>query len=87
MIVEVQKWGNSLAIRVPAAIAREIGIRTRTKVSVTAANGTLVAAPVDWEAIFDGPGPADRWVGVLHQGTTAETRAQRRVRRTLEKHA
>jgi antitoxin MazE len=45
---EFQKWGNSLALRVPSAFAKEIGAAEGQAVDMTIQNGALVvkvAAP------------------------------------------
>jgi antitoxin MazE len=42
----VQKWGNSLAVRIPKAFAAEIGIESETAVEVSLADGTLVLTPI-----------------------------------------
>jgi antitoxin MazE len=42
MRVEFQKWGNSLALRVPSAFAKEIGAVEGKKGDMTVENGALV---------------------------------------------
>jgi len=42
MKVEFLKWGNSLALRVPKAFAKEIGAVEGKPADMTAENGTLV---------------------------------------------
>ena len=42
----IQKWGNSLALRIPKAFATEVGLRRETSVEVSLANGKLVITPV-----------------------------------------
>jgi antitoxin MazE len=42
----VQRWGNSLAVRIPRHIARESQIDRGTRVEVSVANGNLVLAPL-----------------------------------------
>jgi len=42
----VQKWGNSLALRIPKSFASEIGLERETPVEVTLANGKLVIMPI-----------------------------------------
>ena len=39
---EFQKWGNSLALRVPSAFAKEIGAAEGQPVDMTVENGALV---------------------------------------------
>jgi antitoxin MazE len=42
MKVEFQKWGNSLAVRVPSAFAREVGAAAGKRAELTIENGALV---------------------------------------------
>jgi len=42
MKVEFQKWGNSLAVRVPSAFAREVGAAEGKRAELTVENGALV---------------------------------------------
>lgn len=46
MRVQVQKWGNSLALRIPKPVAEEARIKQGTVVNLSLAGGKLVAAPV-----------------------------------------
>lgn len=46
MKTRVQKWGNSLALRIPKSFADEVGIRKETSVEVSLADGKLVIQPV-----------------------------------------
>jgi antitoxin MazE len=46
MKMRVQKWGNSLALRIPKAFAEEAGIRKETTVEVSLTDGKLVITPV-----------------------------------------
>ncbi len=46
MITRVQKWGNSLALRIPKSFADEVGLQTGSSVKVSLADGKLVIAPV-----------------------------------------
>ena len=45
MHVQVSKWGNSLGLRLPRALAREIGVREGQVVDVTAEAGRLIVEP------------------------------------------
>ncbi|TAK23957.1 MAG: AbrB/MazE/SpoVT family DNA-binding domain-containing protein [Chloroflexota bacterium] len=47
MRVAVQKWGNSLAMRIPKALADEARVMQGTEVDVTVQQGRLIAAPVE----------------------------------------
>lgn len=45
MRTKVQKWGNSLAIRIPKAFAEEIDLERDTAVDVSVVDGQLVVSP------------------------------------------
>ena len=53
MIASVAKWGNSLALRIPNAFAREIDVREGVSVDISVVNGTLVVRPVDDLHVYD----------------------------------
>jgi antitoxin MazE len=42
----VQKWGNSLALRIPKSFATEIGLADDTPVEISLVEGKLVIAPL-----------------------------------------
>jgi antitoxin MazE len=42
----VQKWGNSLALRIPKSFASEVGLEKESAVEVSLADGKLVVTPV-----------------------------------------
>ncbi len=42
----VQKWGNSLAVRIPKPFAFEIGLERDAEVEVTVSEGKLVVTPL-----------------------------------------
>ena len=46
MKVQVQKWGNSLALRIPKSFAVQSRIEQGTVVDVSVSRGKLVVAPV-----------------------------------------
>lgn len=46
MKTRVQKWGNSLALRIPKAFASEVGLKSDSPVDVSTEGGKLVIAPV-----------------------------------------
>jgi len=46
MKMQIQKWGNSLAIRIPRALAVESQIEQGAEVNVTVIEGKLVITPV-----------------------------------------
>ncbi len=46
MKTRVQKWGNSLALRIPKSFATEVGLHDESAVEVSMVGGKLVVAPV-----------------------------------------
>ena len=46
MRTHVQKWGNSLALRIPKPFAVEIGLQRNSPVEVSLVDGRLVIIPV-----------------------------------------
>jgi len=46
MKTRVQKWGNSLALRIPKSFANEVGLQKETPVEVSLTDGKLVITPV-----------------------------------------
>jgi antitoxin MazE len=42
----VQKWGNSLALRIPKSFANEAGLQKESPVEVSLEDGKLVIAPL-----------------------------------------
>ena len=46
MKTRVQKWGNSLALRIPKSFANEVGIHRETPVEISLADGKLVITPI-----------------------------------------
>jgi antitoxin MazE len=44
-MASIQKWGNSLALRIPAAVASQLKITTGTPVEMKLQNGSLVITP------------------------------------------
>lgn len=46
MKTRVQKWGNSLALRIPKSFASEVGLQKETPVEVSLADGKLVITPL-----------------------------------------
>jgi antitoxin MazE len=45
MKIRFAKWGNSLAVRIPAAFAKEIGASEGKRAEITVENGALVIRP------------------------------------------
>ena len=46
MRTQVQKWGNSLALRIPKPFAIEIGLQRNSPVEISLVDGRLVIIPV-----------------------------------------
>jgi len=46
MRTRIQKWGNSLALRIPKSFADEVGLQRETTIEVSLADGKLVITPV-----------------------------------------
>jgi antitoxin MazE len=46
MQVRIQKWGNSLALRIPKSLAEDSGVDTGSVVDLRVVRGKLVATPV-----------------------------------------
>lgn len=46
MQIRIQKWGNSLALRIPKSLAEDSGVDTGSLVDLRVVRGKLVATPV-----------------------------------------
>ena len=46
MKTRVQKWGNSLALRIPKSFAVEVGLHADAAVELSIVDGTLVVQPI-----------------------------------------
>lgn len=46
MPTKIQKWGNSLGLRIPRPLAEEMGFEAGSEVTLVVREGELVAAPV-----------------------------------------
>lgn len=69
MITKVQKWGNSLALRIPKAFALDAQLKNDSIVEVSLVDGQIVIKPVispDWtlEQLLEGVNS-----GNIHQET------------------
>ncbi len=45
MITSIQKWGNSLALRIPKAMAEDVQVEEGASVNLAVENGCLVVIP------------------------------------------
>ena len=48
MLTKVQKWGNSLALRIPKVFALEVQLKNDSVVEVSLIDGQIVIKPVAW---------------------------------------
>ncbi len=46
MQIHVQKWGNSLALRIPKSFALEANVKDGTTVDISFKNGKLIVTPI-----------------------------------------
>lgn len=46
MKTRVQKWGNSLAVRIPKSFAEDVGIYSESEVQLSLVEGQLVITPI-----------------------------------------
>jgi len=53
MILQVARWGNSLALRIPGAFAKETHLVESSNVDVSVVDGKLVVAPVADKQTYD----------------------------------
>jgi len=45
MLARIQKWGNSLGLRIPKALAADVQVAEGTRVEMNVENGRLIVAP------------------------------------------
>ena len=46
MQTRIQKWGNSLAIRIPSAFATEVNLQHNTPVDISLREDTIIIKPI-----------------------------------------
>jgi len=46
-ILAVQQWGNSLGLRLPSAVAHEMGLHANQRVRITVEDGGIVIRPLE----------------------------------------
>lgn len=51
MVSKIQKWGNSLAVRIPKPFADEMNLAEESSVQISVENGRIVVAPTkrEWQ--------------------------------------
>jgi antitoxin MazE len=50
----VQRWGNSLAVRIPSALAREARLGERSEIDLWVDEGRIVVEPLSLAPVLDG---------------------------------
>jgi antitoxin MazE len=53
MLAKVRKWGNSLALRLPKALADEADVHLDSPVEITVRDHTICIQPLRQKEIFD----------------------------------
>ena len=46
MLAKIQKWGNSLALRIPSSMAKQLGIQQNTFVKITEKGDKIILEPI-----------------------------------------
>ena len=64
MRAKIQKWGNSLAVRIPRPVAQDIGLGPDSDVEMSVRDGSLILVPTrrqySLEELVKGITPANR---------------------------
>jgi antitoxin MazE len=45
MKIQIGKWGNSLAVRIPSSVVKDLGLADGANLDVTTAEGALILKP------------------------------------------
>lgn len=53
MSVKIQKWGNSLGVRLPKAVIEKANLSENSEVEIESKNGTIVIFPAKKEYSLD----------------------------------
>lgn len=48
MNMMISKWGNSLGVRIPTAVAKAVGVEEGTPVRIGVRKGVIVVEPIDY---------------------------------------
>jgi len=51
MHIQIGKWGNSLGVRIPGALAKELGLHDGSELDLQQVSGTLILRPVVKEGV------------------------------------
>ncbi|MCA1786727.1 MAG: AbrB/MazE/SpoVT family DNA-binding domain-containing protein [Desulfobacteraceae bacterium] len=73
-ILDIKKWGNSLGVRLPAAIARAARLHIAQRVHLSVENGAIVIRPEE-EIDVTLDERLSRFDPVRHGGETMQTQA------------
>ncbi len=52
MIAQVARWGNSLALRIPNALAQTLSVREGKSVSLLIEDGRLIVTPIETVPVY-----------------------------------
>lgn len=52
MIAQVARWGDSLALRIPHALARTLAVEEGRSVELKIEDGRLVVSPIDEKPVY-----------------------------------
>ncbi len=53
MSAKIQKWGNSLGVRIPKAVIEKVNLGENSEVEIESKNGTIVIFPAKKEYSLD----------------------------------
>lgn len=53
MSVKIQKWGNSLGVRIPKAVIEKVNLGENSEVEIEFKNGTIVIFPAKKEYLIE----------------------------------
>lgn len=53
MSVKVQKWGNSLGVRIPKTVIEKVNLKENSEVEIESKNGTIIISPAKKEYSLD----------------------------------
>ncbi len=69
MVVQFAKWGNSIALRIPAAYAKDLGATDGKSANIAVLDGKLVVTPID-VSVYD---LAELVAGITEENLHGET--------------